>query len=87
MGERFGYLVVLHIWTSSRWPSQYVGESKFVEHLMEYVVKAQSRDGKIAVLKRGFASKEEAEDHPIRMSDWKRVWVEAFQASDASAAD
>jgi hypothetical protein len=41
----------------------------------------------IAVLKRGFASKEEAEDHPIRMSDWKRVWVEAFQASDVSATD
>jgi hypothetical protein len=54
---------------------------------MEYVVKAESRDGKIAVLKRGFASKEEAEDHPIRMSDWKRVWGEEFQASDASAAD
>ena len=45
------------------------------------------RDGKIAVLKRGFPSKEEAEEHPIRMSEWKRVGVEAFQASDASATD
>ena len=54
---------------------------------MEYVVKAETREGKIAVLKRGFPSKEEAEDHPIRMSDWKRVWVEALQASDASATD
>ena len=49
---------------------------------MEYVVKAETRDGKIAVLKRGFASKEDAEDHPIRMSDWKRVWVEAVQVPD-----
>ena len=72
------------IWTSSRWPSQYVEESKLVGHLLEYVV-TETRDGKIAVLKRGFASKEEAEDHPIRMSDWKRVWVEALQASDADA--
>jgi hypothetical protein len=32
------------------------------------------------VLKRG--SKEEAEDHPIRMSEWKWVWMEAFQASE-----
>ena len=54
---------------------------------MEYVVKAETREDNIAVLKRGFASKEEAEDHPIRMSDWKRVWVEAFQASDVNATD
>jgi hypothetical protein len=35
----------------------------------------------------GKMSKEEAEDHPIRMSDWKRVWVEAFHPSNASATD
>jgi hypothetical protein len=54
---------------------------------MEYVVKAETRDGKIVIVKRGFASQEDAEEHPIRMSDWKRVWVEALQASDASATD
>jgi lipopolysaccharide assembly outer membrane protein LptD (OstA) len=54
---------------------------------MEYVVKAETRDGKIAVLKRGFASKEEAEDQPIWMLDWKRVWTEAVHSLDASAID
>jgi cytochrome oxidase assembly protein ShyY1 len=52
---------------------------------MEYVVKAETRDGKTVIVKRGFASREDAEEHPVRMSEWKRVWVEAFRASDASA--
>ena len=43
---------------------------------MEFVVKGETREGRIMILKRGFASRETAEDHPIRMSDWKRVWVE-----------
>jgi hypothetical protein len=43
---------------------------------MEFVVKGETREGRIMILKRGFASQDKAEDHPIRMSDWKRVWVE-----------
>jgi hypothetical protein len=43
---------------------------------MEYAVKAETHEGKILILQRGFASQEEAEDHPIQMSLWKRVWVE-----------
>ena len=43
---------------------------------MGYAVKAETHQGKVLVLKRGFASQEEAEDHPVRMSHWKRVWVE-----------
>ena len=46
---------------------------------MEYAVKAETHEGKVLILKRGFASQEEAEDHPVRMSHWKRVWVEAIQ--------
>jgi hypothetical protein len=46
---------------------------------MEYAVKAETHGGKVLILKRGFASQEEAEDHPVRMSHWKRVWVEAIQ--------
>ena len=42
---------------------------------MEYAVKAETHQGKVLVLK-GFASQEETEDHPVRMSHWKRVWVE-----------
>ena len=37
-------------------------------HSMEYVVEAETRDSKIGVLKRGFASKEGAQDRPIRIS-------------------
>jgi hypothetical protein len=43
---------------------------------MEYAVKAETHEGKVLTLRRGFASQEEAEDHPIQMSRWKRVWVE-----------
>lgn len=43
---------------------------------MEFVVKGETREGRIMILKRGFASQDKAEDYPIRMSDWKRVWVE-----------
>ena len=44
---------------------------------MEYAVKAETYEGKVKVLQAGFASKEQAEDHPVKMSLWKRVWVEA----------
>jgi hypothetical protein len=37
---------------------------------MEFVVKGETREGRIMILKRGFASQDKAEDHPIRMSDW-----------------
>lgn len=40
-----------------------------------YEVKAESRDGHIGVLRR-FRTQGEAEDHPVRLSRWKRVWVE-----------
>ena len=43
---------------------------------MEYAVKAETNEGEIVILRRGFASQEDAEDHPIQMSRWKRVWVE-----------
>jgi hypothetical protein len=46
---------------------------------MEYAVKAETDEGKILILKRGFASQEGAEDHPVQMSRWKRVWVELIE--------
>jgi hypothetical protein len=45
---------------------------------MEYAVKAETHEGEILILRRGFASQEEAEDHQIQMSPWKRVWVESI---------
>ena len=51
---------------------------------MEYAVKAETREGEVMILRKGFASEEEAEDHPIRMSLWKRVWVEPIKATRSS---
>lgn len=43
---------------------------------MEYAVKAETHEGKVTILQRGFTSEAQAEDHPVKMSLWKRVWVE-----------
>ena len=43
---------------------------------MEYAVVAQKHDGNLITLKAGFASREDAEDHPIKLSRWKQVWVQ-----------
>jgi hypothetical protein len=50
--------------------------SRFWESKMEYAVKAETHEGEIMIVRRGFASQEDAADHPIQMSRWKRVWVE-----------
>ena len=42
----------------------------------EYAVKAETHEGNIMILRRGFMSEEAAEDHPVQISLWKRVWVE-----------
>jgi hypothetical protein len=43
---------------------------------MEYAVKAETKEGDVIILRRGFPSRSDAEDHPVRLSLWKRVWVE-----------
>ena len=43
---------------------------------MEYAVKAETKEGDVIILRRGFPSRSGAEDHPVRLSLWKRVWVE-----------
>lgn len=42
----------------------------------EYAVKAETHEGNVMTLRRGFCSQESAEDHPVQLSLWKRVWVE-----------
>ena len=42
----------------------------------EYAVRAETLEGNVRTLRRGFASQEDAEDHPVQMSLWKRVWIE-----------
>jgi hypothetical protein len=41
-----------------------------------YIVKAETHEGAILTLRKGFATQSEAEDHPVTMKFWKRVWVE-----------
>ena len=43
----------------------------------EFAVMGESAaTGKVHVLRRGFPSAEAAEDHPVRMKDFRRVWVQ-----------
>jgi hypothetical protein len=51
--------------------------------MMEYVVKGETPDGRITLLKRGFVSYEAAEDHPVKMSDWRRVWIKVLDPSNS----
>lgn len=41
-----------------------------------FTVKAETLAGKVVTLRKGFSSREDAEDHPVKLSQWKRVWVD-----------
>ena len=43
---------------------------------MEYAVRAETKEGDVVTLKRGFPSLSDAEDYPVRLCRWRRVWVE-----------
>lgn len=44
--------------------------------MAEFAVKAETLTGSVMTLRRGFPSRAKAEDHPVTLSLWKRVWVE-----------
>jgi hypothetical protein len=44
--------------------------------MAEYCIKGETRDGKTLTVRRGFVSQSAAEDYPLQLSNWKRVWVE-----------
>lgn len=50
---------------------------------MNFAVKAETHEGNIKTLRR-FGTREAAEDHPVQMSLWKRVWIE--EESDPAPA-
>lgn len=52
--------------------------------MREFAVKAELR-GEVATLRRGFATKDEAEDHPVTLACWDRVWVEEVEPRPQSA--
>ena len=47
----------------------------------EYAVKAETFEGMVVILQRGFESRFEAEDHRVTMSRWKRVWIERIESA------
>jgi hypothetical protein len=47
--------------------------------LMEYAVKAETHEGKVVTLRDGFPSRAVAEDFPVRLAKWRRVWVERIE--------
>jgi hypothetical protein len=47
---------------------------------MEYAVRVETKEGDVVTLKRGFPSRSDAEDYPVRLSRWQRVWIERVDA-------
>jgi hypothetical protein len=47
--------------------------------LMEYAVKAEAHEGMVLTLREGFPSRTVAEDFPVRLAKWRRVWVERME--------
>lgn len=45
---------------------------------LEYAVKAETLEGNVLILRRGFASEDDAGDHPVKVALWRRVWIEAI---------
>jgi hypothetical protein len=44
--------------------------------MAEYCIKGETKNGRTVIVRRGFVSKTAAEDHPVQLSNWQRVWVE-----------
>lgn len=45
----------------------------------EFAVMGETQQGKTVTIRRGFPSEEAAEDYPVRLASWRRVWVEEVQ--------
>lgn len=53
--------------------------------MSEYAVMAETHEGKTMALRRGFWTRDAAEDHPVQMSLWKRVWIERMDVKPEAA--
>ena len=53
--------------------------------MTEYAVKAETFEGVVVILQRGFESRFEAEDHRVTMAKWKRVWIERIDMAKKEA--
>jgi hypothetical protein len=47
--------------------------------MTEFAVRAETHAGNLVVVRRGFKNQEDAEDHPIRAKDYRRIWVEPIE--------
>ena len=48
-------------------------------------VRAETFEGNEFVLRRGFTSREDAEEHPVKLSLWQRVWVQEVAPPPSAA--
>lgn len=48
---------------------------------MPYAVKGETEHGELIL--RTFETREEAEDHPVKLSAWRRVWIERVDSKPA----
>lgn len=53
---------------------------------VEFAVKCETHEGFLHTLRRGFASRDDAEDYPVRLATWKRVWVEEITPKPVKSA-
>ena len=43
---------------------------------MRWLVRAETHQGRIIVLRSGFETEDEALDYRVRLRHWRRVWIE-----------
>ncbi len=48
----------------------------------EYALKAENTQGIVVILPRRFSSKSEVEDHHVKLSQWRRVWIERVEIAE-----
>lgn len=51
-----------------------------------YAVMGEAKGGGVRVLRR-YSTKWEAEDHPIKLTEWKRVWIDDGPSDAAVLAE
>ena len=54
---------------------------------MMFQVTAETHGGKVMALRKGFATREAALDHPVKASNWAKVWVEEMVAETPAIED
>jgi hypothetical protein len=64
--------------------SKLADREKHCEAVMEYAVLVETHDGIVRILMAGFPTEDDANDFPVRLCEWKRVWVEVVPSARSS---